>query len=83
MRTTLDIDEDILDAAKELDRRERVSAGQVVSRLLRLALTGQSRDQLPPEAGEKGQVAGFRPFGPRGKIVTNDRINALRDQEGV
>ena len=35
MRTTLDIDDDVLRAAKELAQRERVSAGQVVSRLLR------------------------------------------------
>jgi hypothetical protein len=35
MRTTLDIDDDLLAAAKELARRERSTAGQVVSRLLR------------------------------------------------
>ena len=31
MRTTLDIDDDLLAAAKELARRENVTAGQVVS----------------------------------------------------
>ena len=41
MRTTLDIDEDVLAAAKELARRQRLSTGRVVSRLLRQGLTGQ------------------------------------------
>ncbi len=42
MRTTLDIDEDVLVAAKELARRQNLSAGQVVSQMLRKALTGQA-----------------------------------------
>ncbi|OYW53489.1 MAG: hypothetical protein B7Y80_14905 [Hyphomicrobium sp. 32-62-53] len=39
MRTTLDIDEDILAAAKELARAEGKTAGQVLSDLARRALT--------------------------------------------
>jgi len=41
MRTTLDIDEDILMAAKTLARQWNLSAGQVVSQLLRKALTDE------------------------------------------
>ena len=40
MRTTLDLDDDVLQAAKELARRQRLSAGQVVARPLRQALVG-------------------------------------------
>lgn len=83
MRTTLDIDEDVLAAAKELARREHLPAGQVVSRLLRGVLTGQFGGMPAPNASATAAVAGFRPFGPRGKIVTNDQVNALRDQEGI
>ena len=87
MRTTLDIDEDVLVAAKELARRENLSAGQVVSRLLRRTLTGQLADAATPESGDQGlalpSVAGFRPF-PSGKaVVTNDAVNRLQDVEGV
>lgn len=83
MRTTLDIDDDVLNATKELARREHLPAGQIVSRLLRGVLTGQFRD-MPASGGSTGAaVAGFRPFGPRGTIVTNDQVNALRDQEGI
>ena len=44
MRTTLDIDTDVLAAAKELARQQNVSAGQVVSQLLRRVLTGQAEN---------------------------------------
>jgi hypothetical protein len=39
MRTTLDIDDDILQAVKELARVERKTAGQVLSDLARKGLT--------------------------------------------
>ena len=39
MRTTLDIDDDVLQAAKEIARREKRTAGAVVSMLARSALT--------------------------------------------
>ena len=35
MRTTIDIQDDVLAGAKEIARRQHESAGQVVSRLLR------------------------------------------------
>jgi hypothetical protein len=38
MRTTLDIDEDVLQAAKELGRAHGKTAGQMVSELARQAL---------------------------------------------
>ncbi len=82
MRTTLDIDDDVLNAAKELARRENVSAGQIVSRMLRDVLTGKLGAQGHPAAPAVG-VAGFRPFAPRGQVVTNDTVNQLREDEGV
>ena len=85
MRTTLDIDNDVLEAAKELARKQNASAGQVVSQLLRKALTGQT-ENLSTTKGIKPKmpsVAGFRPF-PAGKaVVTNDAVNRLREAEGV
>lgn len=83
MRTTLDIDDDLLAVAKELARRERSSAGKVVSRLLRRSLTGTT-----PAAGkprDRGRsVAGFVPFPARpGVVITNEEVDALRDIEGI
>jgi hypothetical protein len=39
MRTTLDIDDDVLSAAKELDASQKTTAGRVISDLVRQALT--------------------------------------------
>ena len=85
MRTTLDIDEDVLQAAKELARQEKLSAGQVVSQLLRKALTGQvnASRSTGNDPAAAPSVAGFKPF-PAGKaVVTNELVNRLRDAEGV
>ena len=51
MRTTLDIAEDVLVAAKEIARRERSTAGEVISNLARVALT-QIAERLTPERRE-------------------------------
>ncbi|MCT0226743.1 hypothetical protein KQ300_00810 [Synechococcus sp. CS-1331] len=83
MRTTLDIEDDVLAAARELALRQGTTAGQVVSRLLRAALsgapsTGQAAAGAPPS------VAGFRPFQARaGVVVTNEQIDQLRDEAGL
>lgn len=78
MRTTLDIDDDVLAAAKELARREHSSAGRVVSRLLRDILTqGAARTSAKNRASKS--VGGFRPLPPGNRVVTNDQVKALRD----
>jgi hypothetical protein len=83
MRTTLDIDDDVLIAAKELARQKNQSAGQVVSQLLRKVLTGGVENTAPTTAPTAYTVAAFRPF-PAGKaIVSNETVNRLRDAEGV
>ena len=68
MRTTLDIANDVLQAAKERARREKKTTGEVISELARSALTA-------PPAGRTTRatkpVHGFRPFPKRGGIVTN------------
>jgi len=76
MRTTLDIDEDVLRAAKELARREKKTAGAVISELTRRALTAP-----PPGARQPKSVHGFRPFPKRGGIVTNEQIDKLREED--
>lgn len=82
MRTTLDIDDDVLAAAKELAQRENSSTGRVVSRLLRDMLThGADRKGAQKRAGKS--VGGFRPLPAGDRVVTNEQVNALRDVECV
>jgi Arc/MetJ family transcription regulator len=76
MRTTLDIDDDVLAAAKERARRENTTAGALISRLLREAMTHA------PAAREPTASYGFQPFASRGHVVSDDTVRALRDQEG-
>lgn len=85
MRTTLDIDEAVLAAAKELARSQHLSTGQVVSDLLRKVLTGQAGHAAAPTRSTAGHplVAGFRPFSPGQEIVTNEAVNRLREAEGI
>jgi len=77
MRTTVDIANDVLQAAKELAHREKKTTAEVISELARSALTPP---QIPitrrPKSGH-----GFRPFPKRGGIVTNELIDKLRDDD--
>lgn len=78
MRTTLDIADDVLQAAKERARREKKTAGEVISELARSALNAS-----PETTHERSPKAryGFRPFPKRGGIVTNELIDKLREDD--
>lgn len=81
MRTTLDIDDEVLAAAKEFAQRRGTSAARVVSDLLRKALTNPEDNQAGVD--EPKAHYGFRPFPNRGSIVTDDLIETLREQEDI
>ncbi len=78
MRTTLRIDEDVLLAVQERARREKRTAGQVLSDLARQALTGQDR---PPQEQPTSGHHGFRPLPRRGAVISNALIDRLREEE--
>jgi hypothetical protein len=92
MRTTIDLADDVLFAAKEVASRERVSMGEVLSRWGRQALLAPA---TAPEAGVqragKGAAAtrrqqarlGIQILPARGGIATNELVNRIRDEEGV
>ena len=80
MRTTLDLDDDVLASAKEIARRENRTAGQVLSELARRALTQQAAGAPVPAKRAPVAVHGFRPFASRGAVVTNALIDKLRDE---
>jgi hypothetical protein len=78
MRTTLEIDDDVLQAAKEIARREKKTAGEVVSQLARSALTAPRGPQAV-RAARAGH--GRPPIPPRGPIVTNELLDSLREDD--
>ncbi len=73
MRTTLDIDDDILAAAKEMARRRRITIGKALSDLARRALTG-------PEAESRRNGVPLFPVQPGAAVVTMELVNRLRDE---
>ena len=74
MRTTLDLDEDILQAAKELAEVQGKTAGKVLSELARRALTPASKT---PRLRNGIPLLPRRPAGAQ--RPTMKQVNKLRD----
>jgi hypothetical protein len=77
MRTTVNIDDDVLLVAQDRARRERRSLGAVLSELARRGLQPSVPD------GSRSQVPGFTPLPSRGVVVTDADVERLRDEVGV
>ena len=74
MRTTLDIDEDVLQAAKELASLRKTTAGRVLSDLARTALQ-PSEEHLEVRNGVPLLAAR-----PGARLVTMAHVNRLLDE---
>ena len=89
MRTTLDIADDVLFAAKEVAKREKKPLGAVISDLARRAFADRSAPAWAkanaPTLGDGAWLAsyGIAPLPSRGGLVTNELVNQLREQEGI
>jgi hypothetical protein len=90
MRTTLDIADDVLFAAKEIARREKKSLGLTISELVRKAFAQSAAapypattPYAPPEVSERLAAYGIRPLPARGGVVSNELIDRLRDADGI
>jgi hypothetical protein len=73
MRTTLDLEEDVLLAAKEIAKQRGNTVGQVLSGLARQALT-----RRPPVSTKHGLP--LFPVQPDAGVVTLELVNHLRDE---
>lgn len=81
MRTTLNIDDDVLLAMKELARRERKTMGQFVSERMRETL--RTRTSSTATGGSSRDLYGFKPIPAGGAIVTNQLVDELREELGI
>ena len=72
MRTTLDIDEEVLLVAKEVAEQQGISIGKAFSQLAREALTRQ-------EAIATRNGVPLFPRQPGAEVVTLEIVNELRD----
>ncbi len=74
MRTTLDIDQDVLLAAKEMAKQQGISMGKVLSKLARQALT------RPIAAADTRNGVPLFPYQPDAGVATLELVNRLRDE---
>ena len=73
MRTTVDLDEDVLLVAKEIAHKRGVSIGRILSDLVRQALVRQDGETT------RNGVPLF-PIRSEARIVTLELVNQLRDE---
>lgn len=73
MRTTVDLEEDVLLAAKEIAKQRGNTVGQVLSDLARQALTKRA------SVSKKHGLPLF-PVRPDSGVVTLEMVNRLRDE---
>jgi hypothetical protein len=93
MRTTVDLDEDVLMAVKELARLKGESIGRVLSELTRKGLLYRMPESSgglfvarEPAKTEQKTLAslGIHPFPYEGgPIPTNELVNRIREEEGI
>lgn len=87
MRTTLDIEDSVLSAAKELARRQGKTTGEVISALARQAMlqgAGTPHQQSGNAVSEPPACYGFRPLAASSDtVVSNALVDKLRDELGV
>jgi hypothetical protein len=80
MRTTLDIDDDVLTVVKELAQARRSTAGEVLSDLARRALTSSAEPPADGPAGARLKNGWYVLPSRGGPPVTSERVQRLLDE---
>ncbi|MEY3963606.1 MAG: hypothetical protein RLZZ106_861 [Cyanobacteriota bacterium] len=78
MRTTLTLDDDVLEAAKVLARQQKRPIGSVISALAREAIRAAQHAQTGAQAAERNGFP-LLPVRPSGAPVDLELVNSLRD----
>jgi len=77
MRTTLDIDDDVLLAAKELAARQGTTAGRVLSEMARRGIKSPASESR----GRARVVNGFEVIPAGGRLITPELIERLLEED--
>jgi hypothetical protein len=77
MRTTINIDDDVLQFARERAAKERRSVGEILSELARRGV------RSPVSAVSSPIRNGIEILPPRGECVTLEHVQELIDEEAV
>jgi hypothetical protein len=79
MRTTISIDDDIFNIARQKAQKERVSLGHAISDLARQGIRNVQliKGERPTPKSK------YAVLGKRDEIITSEHIYKLMDQEGI
>jgi hypothetical protein len=84
MRTTLNIDDDVLLAAKELATKEKTTTGKILSEYFRRALRGVNGAETASGKKRMPKMKNGVPLLPsRGEIVTLEKVRKIMEDEGI
>ena len=84
MRTTVDIDDDVLLAVRKIAAKEKKTAGKILSEFTRLGLLSGASNSSTQRPGEAFVMKNGIPILPsRGELVTTRRIERIMEQEGI
>ena len=83
MRTTLDIDEDVLLAAKELAARGQTTAGKVLSDLARRGIHAPAPNAATAQAKAVKMRNGVPVFASNGEVITSEHVRRVMEEEGI
>jgi hypothetical protein len=78
MRTTWEIDDDVLAVVKDIASARRISAGEAASELLRKALMAPDVESLRSRIVVR---SGVHMLPERDGAITTELVNRLRDEE--
>ena len=79
MRTTLSIDDDVLEAARHEALRRKATLSEVATDLIRAGLRSGADASLRPAA----TIGRFALLPPREEIITPEHVRKLMEQEGI
>ena len=82
----MDIDDDVLQAAKELAERDDTTAGKVISELARRGLISpRVRREEDADGSKQSYIIknGVPVFPATGEIVTLEKVRRIMDEEGI
>ena len=83
MRTTLDIDDDVLSAAKELAAKDGKTAGKILSEFFRRALHAPAVAASKPNSKKYVIKNGIPVLPSRGEVVTVEKVRRIMEEEGL
>ena len=79
MRTTLALDEDVFNIARQKAQRENLSIGAAVSELMRLGI----RSMQMPAAQRPATRSKYAVLPARNEMITSEHVYKLMEQEGI